>query len=65
MELDYEKLLSEDHVLSDAEREMIIVVYHKKVVEWFMDGIVFPFVYLASVICAIKLVLLISDLFLK
>lgn len=65
MELDYEKLLSEDHVLTDSERGMIIVAYHKKVVEWFMDGIVFPFVYLASVICAIRLLLPISDLLIK
>lgn len=65
MELDYEKLLAEDHELTDAERGMIIVEYHRRVVEWFMDGVVFPFVYLASVICAMRLAICISDLLVK
>lgn len=65
MELDYKNLLAEDHVLTDAERELIMVAYHRQVVEWFMDGIVFPLVYLASVICAMRLVLFISDFLVK
>ena len=65
MELDYEKLLAEDHKLTDIERELIIVAYHRQVLEWFMDGIVFPLVYLVAIICLLRLVLSVSDLFIK
>lgn len=65
MNLDYEKLLAEDHELTDIEREMIIVAYHKQVVEWFMDGIVFPVIYFIAIICVLNGFVKVYDMFLK
>ena len=65
MNLDYEKLLAEDHELTDVEREMIIVAYHKMVVEMFMDGVVFPLIYFIAIICVLNGFVKVYDMFLK
>lgn len=54
MNLDYEKLLAEDHELTEVERELIMAAYNRMVVEMFMDGVVFPIAYLVAVFCALS-----------
>jgi len=65
MELNYEKLLDPDYEWTERERAEFIVAYHKQVVEWFMDGIVFPVVYFAAVICIMRFVVFLIDIFTK
>lgn len=56
MELDYEKLLAEDHELTEAERTLIMMAYHKQVVEWVIDGVVYPVVNFIAMICMLYLI---------
>lgn len=65
MNLDYEKLLAEDHELTEFERALIIEAYHKMVVEMFMDGVVFPIAYLVAVFCALSGLVKVCDTLIK
>ena len=65
MNLDYEKLLAEDHELTEVERELISASNHKMVVEMFMDGVVFPMAYLVAVFCALSGLAKVFDMLIK
>ena len=40
-----------DRDLTDHERDAIATVYHHRVVEWLMDAIVYPLLYIVSLWC--------------
>jgi cytochrome c oxidase assembly factor CtaG len=45
-----------DRDLTDHERDAIAIVYHQQVVEWLMDAIVYPLLYIISLWCGFNFV---------
>lgn len=45
-----------DRELSDQERTAIAIVYHQHVVEWLMDALVYPLLYIISIWCGFNFV---------
>lgn len=54
--VDFKKLLRDDYVWTEQDRLEFIVAYHKQVVEWVIDGVVFPVVYLIAGFCLLNFI---------